>query len=162
MMIFPMLSPNWSLCFGVKEEMPFHDLVTLLRKKDTEGCVQEIATGLGLPIRISCRMSRKTSGQVLATDSEPEHWHGQTGLATVLRASLPRCPIPQHLPMFGSSGLQGFPIRVRVSENCHAHPDTFVAIMAHELSHVLLASLWSPHKDSELHTDLVPIVLGFR
>jgi hypothetical protein len=34
--------------------------------------------------------------------------------------------------------------------------------MAHELSHVLLASLWSPHKDSELHTDLVPIILGFR
>jgi hypothetical protein len=35
-------------------------------------------------------------------------------------------------------------------------------MMAHELSHVLLASLWSPHKDSELHTDLVPIILGFR
>lgn len=34
--------------------------------------------------------------------------------------------------------------------------------MAHELSHVLLACLWSPHKDSELHTDLVPIILGFR
>jgi len=27
---------------------------------------------------------------------------------------------------------------------------------------VLLASLWSTHKDSELHTDLVPIILGFR
>ncbi|MGP7977491.1 MAG: hypothetical protein ACLPOQ_10255, partial [Desulfobaccales bacterium] len=51
---------------------------------------------------------------------------------------------------------------VRVSENCHQHPHTFVAIMAHELSHVLLASLSSPHKDSELHTDLVPIILGFR
>jgi hypothetical protein len=64
--------------------------------------------------------------------------------------------------MFGTSGLQGYPIKVRVSENCHAHPDNFVGIMAHELSHVLLASLMSPHKDSELHTDLVPIILGFR
>jgi hypothetical protein len=64
--------------------------------------------------------------------------------------------------MFGTSGLQGYPIQVRVSENCHAHPDSFVAIMAHELSHVLLASLWSTHKDSELHADLVPIILGFR
>jgi (2Fe-2S) ferredoxin len=27
---------------------------------------------------------------------------------------------------------------------------------------VLLACLWSPYKESELHTDLVPILLGFR
>jgi hypothetical protein len=64
--------------------------------------------------------------------------------------------------MFGTSGLQGYPIQVRVSEHCHVHPDTFVAIMVHELSHVLLASLWSTRKDSELHTDLVPVILGFR
>lgn len=34
--------------------------------------------------------------------------------------------------------------------------------MAHELSHVLLDSLRHPDRDSELHTDLVPLVLGFR
>jgi hypothetical protein len=39
-------------CCGVKEEMPSDDLVTLLRKKDTQGCVQEIATRLDLPVRI--------------------------------------------------------------------------------------------------------------
>lgn len=149
------------ICFGVKEEMPFHDLVALLRKKDTEGCVQEIATRLGLPIRISLSYVPKDfrpgntdgfrSSALARTD-----WtgHGIEGITA-------QVSIPQHLPMFGTSGLQGYPIRVRVSENCHAYPETFVAMMAHELSHVLLASLHHPQKDSELHTDLVPIMLGF-
>ena len=34
--------------------------------------------------------------------------------------------------------------------------------MAHELSHVLLRSLFHPKWDSELHTDLVPVLLGFH
>lgn len=149
-------------CFGVKEEMPLHDLVALLRKKDTEGCVQEIASRLGLPIRISLSYVPKDfrpdntdgfrSSALARTD-----WtgHGVEGITA-------QVSIPEHLPMFGTAGLHGYPIRVRVSENCHAHPDTFVAIMAHELSHVLLASLWSAHKDSELHTDLLPLLFGFR
>jgi len=149
-------------CFGVKEELPFNNLVAFLQKKDTEGCVQEIATRLGLPIHISLSYIPKDfrpgntdgfrSSALARTD-----WtgHGIEGITA-------QVSIPQNLPMFGTSDLQGYLIRVRVSENCHAHPDTFVAIMEHELSHVLLASLWSPHKDSELHTDLVPIILGFR
>lgn len=149
-------------CLGVKEEIASHDLVALLRKRYTEGCVQEIATRLGLPIRINLsyvpkdfrpgNTDRFRSSALARTD-----WTGRSIEGITAQVS-----IPQHLPMFGTSGLQGYPIQVRVSENCHAHPDTFIAIMAHELSHVLLASLWSPHKDSELHTDLVPIILGFR
>jgi hypothetical protein len=150
------------ICFGVKEEVPFLDLVALLQKKDTERCVQEIATRLGLPIRISLSYIPKdfrrgdtdgfNSSALARTD-----WTGR-GIEGITAQVL----IPQHLPMFGTSSLNGYPIRVRVSENCHAHPETFVAIIAHELSHVLLASLMSPHKDSELHTDLIPILLGFR
>ena len=149
-------------CLGIKEEVPSHDLVALLKKNDTEGCVQEIATRLGLPICINL--------SYIPTDFSPgnpkrfrsstlvrTNWTGRGTEAITAQVS-----IPPSLPIFGTSGLQGYPIHVRVSENCHAHPDTFVAIMAHELSHVLLACLWSKHKDSELHTDLVPIILGFR
>lgn len=149
-------------CLGVKEEMPFHDLVALLRKRDTEGCTQEIATRLGLPIRISLSYvpkdfrPGKTDG-FRSSAVVPTDWTGR-GIGSITA----QVSIPQHLPMFGTSGLQDYPIRVRVSENCRAHPDTFVAIMAHELSHVLLASFGSPYKESELHTDLVPILLGFR
>ena len=149
-------------CLGVKEEMDSHDLVALLEKEDTEGCVQEIAARLGLSIRINLsyvpkdyrpgNTNRFYTSALAQTDS---NGRGIEGIFA-------QVSIPQHLPMFGMSGLQGYPIPVRVSKNCHAYPDTFVAIMAHELSHVLLASLWSTHKDSELHTDLVPIILGFR
>jgi hypothetical protein len=149
-------------CFGVSGEVPFNDLVTLLDKKDTERCVQEIATRLGLPIRISLSYVPKdfslgsTDGFLSSALARTD----RTGCG--IEGITAQVSIPQDLPMFGTAGLQGYPIRVRVSENCHAHPDTFVQIMAHELSHVLLASLWSPHKDSELHADLVPILLGFR
>jgi hypothetical protein len=149
-------------CLGVKEEVASHDLVALLQKKDAEGCVQEIATRLGLPIRVNLtyipkgfkpdNTNRFSSSALAQTDGTGRGIEGITAQVSM----------PRHLPMFGTSGLQGYPIQVRVSENCHTHPDTFVAMMAHELSHVLLASLWSTRKDSELHTDLVPIILGFR
>lgn len=149
-------------CFGVKEDMPIDDLATLLRKKDTERCVQEIATRLGLPIRINLSYVPKdfTPGSTDTFRSSALARTNWTGCG--IEGITAQVSIPQNLPMFGTIGLQDYPIPVRVSENCHAYPDTFVAIMAHELSHVLLASLWHSQKDSELHTDLVPILLGFR
>ncbi len=146
---------------GIKEELALDDLVGLLRKGDAEGCVQGIATRLGLPIRIDLSYvpkdfrlgnNRFHSSALAQTDSAG---HGIEGIVA-------QVAVPQHLPMWGTSRLHDYPIKVSVSENCHARSDTFVAIVAHELSHVLLACLWSPHKDSELHADLVPIVLGFR
>jgi hypothetical protein len=149
-------------CFGVREDRPLDDLVALLRKKDTEGCVQAIATRLGLPIRINLSFVPKdfrpgSTDKFYSSALSRTDWTGRGIEGIVAQVS-----IPQNLPMFGTTGLQHYPIRVRVSENCHAYPATFVAIMAHELSHVLLASLRHPQKDSELHTDLVPILLGFR
>ena len=149
-------------CLGIKEEMGSHDLVALLWKKDTEGCVQEIATRLGLPIRINLSYVPKdfkpgNTNRFRSSALSKTDWTGR-GIGGIIA----QVSIPQYLPMFGTSDLQGYPIQVRVSENCHAHPDTFIAVMAHELSHVLLASLRLTHMDSELHTDLVPIILGFR
>lgn len=149
-------------CLGVKEDTPLDQLATLLRKKDTEACVQEIAARLGLPIRINLTYVPKdfrtgTTDGFRSSALARTDWtgHGIEGITAQVY-------IPQNLPMFGTTGLQDYPIQVRVSENCRAHPAAFVAVMAHELSHVLLSSLWHPQKDSELHTDLVPILLGFR
>jgi len=147
---------------GVKEEVPFHDLVAFLNKKDTEGCVQEIATQLGLPIRVNLTYIPK--------DFDPENIEGfgSTALSRTNQAGhgiegiVAQVLIPQELPIFGSSALENYPIQVRVTENSHQHPETFATLIAHELSHVLLASLRSPYKDNELHTDLVPIILGLR
>lgn len=149
-------------CLGVKDQTPYQDLLALLRKKDTQGCVQEIASRLGLPIQISLSYvpkdfkggdtNRFHTEQLARTD-----WTGR-GIGGITA----QVAIPEHLPMYGSKALEGYLIRVRVSENCQEYPATFIAVMAHELSHVLLRSLIHPQKDSELHTDLVPILLGFR
>ena len=149
-------------CLGIKEDVAPEDFLTPLRRNDTDECVRGIASQLGLPIRVSLSYASEefrpgnTDGfRSSALSRTDRNGRGIDGIFA-------QVAIPPNLPMFGTPELQGYPIRVRVSENCLARPDTFVAIMAHELSHVLLASLWSPHKDCELHTDLVPILLGFR
>ena len=146
---------------GVKEETSPSGLVALLRKKDVQGCVREIAARLGLPIDVNLSYvprdfrlddtNRFRSSSLAQTDSNGRGIEGITAQVVM----------PEHLPMFGTHDLEGYPVQVRVSENCHAYPETFVAVMAHELSHVLLRSLRHPQKESELHTDVVPILLGF-
>lgn len=149
-------------CFGVKEDISPDALYDLLEKNDTEGCVQEIARLLELPIRISLSYVPKdyrpdNANSFRSSSLSKTDWTGRGTEGIIAQVS-----IPPHMPMYGTSSFQGYSISVRVSENCSSHPETFVAIMAHELSHVLLAALMSPYKDSELHTDLVPIILGFR
>ena len=149
-------------CLGVKEDICPDNFLRLLYNRDIKGCVQEIATRLGLPVRIDLsfvpkgfRPNNKGGFHSSALAQTDRTGHSIEGI-------IAQVSIPQTLPLFGSSSLEGFPIRVQISENCYDHPSTFIAVIAHELSHVLLACLRSPHKDSELHTDLVPILLGFR
>ncbi len=111
--------------------------------------MQEIAIRLGLPICIKLSYV-------------PKGFSSSTWSDLGIEGTIAQVSIPQNLPRFGSPGLQGYPIQVRISENCHDYPDTFIYIMIHELSHVLLASIDASYKDSELHTDLIPILLGFR
>ncbi len=148
-------------CFGVKEDMPYDRLISLLQAGQVEECVQEVASRLGLPVRIKLvyvpKGYRRDSPRFHSTALARADRMGR-GIEGIVAQVL----IPQHLPLFGSSSLRGYPIEVHVTEDCHVYPHTFVAIIAHELAHVLLASLLSPHRDSELHADLVPILLGLR
>ncbi len=66
------------------------------------------------------------------------------------------------MPLFGTPSLTNFPIAVRVSENCYKKPDTFISVIAHELSHILLHSLLHPQKDNEIYTDLTAMISGFN
>jgi len=147
---------------GLKDDESAEELLKRLENRDTQGCVQEIATRLRLPVRIDLSYissnfkagdSRRFETSYLSrTDGDG---HGVDGITA-------QVDIPRLLPVFGSPELNGYVIRVRVSENCGRNPHSFVTIMAHELSHVLLGALWHPMRDSELHTDLVPLLMGFR
>ena len=69
--------------------------------------------------------------------------------------------IPPSLPLFGSIELRNYPINVKISDNCLDYSLTFITIMAHELSHILLRSVWHKEKDNEFYTDLTAMILGF-
>jgi hypothetical protein len=153
---------------GVREDVALERFP--LGTEEAIPCIEAIARQLGLPIRAvvsyvpkgyrperqgddgARAAARFRTAALVNTD---ECGRGRHGI--VAQVSL-----PTSLPPYGTSSLDGFPIQVLLSEGCGDHPDTFVSVVAHELSHVLLHSLGHPHRQSELHTDLVPILLGFR
>lgn len=146
--------------FGVTEDIDSSNLASLLAENKIQDCVQEIATSLHLPVRVELiyvPQNFRPGSHGFRTTGLVRQDPVQDDLGIVAQVS-----IPQDIPMFGTPDLNGFPIRVRVNEHCHAHPDSFIAIMAHELAHVLLACMRHPQKDSELHTDLIPLICGYR
>lgn len=137
---------------GIKEDIPPAILLKTLRAGKIKECVENMAHYLGLPIAVNISYSSKFESRSLATtDSSGRGVGGITAQVS----------IPGHLPFYGSSGLQNFPINVKVSGNYQRHPETFMAIMAHELAHVLLHSLKFKKKDNEFYTDLTAMILGF-
>jgi len=69
--------------------------------------------------------------------------------------------IPSHLPKYGSDELKNFPININILKACEFKIETFISIMAHELSHVILHSLRNQYRDSEIATDILAMILGF-
>ena len=137
---------------GVKENIPAESVLEPLRNGKTKECIEKIANYLGLPIAVNLIISESfDSRELVATDDA-----GQAAEGITAQVSL-----PDSLPFYGSSELQGFPIQVKVSGECRRYPHIFVAVMAHELSHIVLHSLWHREKNNEIYTDLVAMLLGF-
>ena len=138
--------------FGIKESIPNETVLRPLRNDKTKECIEKIADYLGLPIAINLTISNEFESRDLVTTDH-------AGRATA--GITAQVSIPSQLPFYGTSALQGFPIQVKVSGDYQRHSETFVAIMAHELSHVLLHSLWHEEKNNEIYTDLAAMILGF-
>ena len=147
--------------FGVKEEAPHNEMVALLLTGKTKECIMAVASHLGLPVEIHLShvpkdyrpgATERFGGSHLArTDSEGRGVEAITAQVVV----------PENLPMYGTSSLVDFPIQVKVQENCDEQPDTFISVIAHELCHILLKSIWHPQRNNEVYTDLTSLLLGF-
>jgi hypothetical protein len=145
---------------GIKEDIPSEMVLNLFRSGSIDVSIERMASHLGLPIKVNIVTvpanhrqqdgSRFTTSALVKTDD--------TGKGT--ESITAQVSIPSYLPFYGSEILKGFPITVKVSDNCQKHPSAFLGIMAHELSHVILYSLLSPRKDNEVYTDLAGMVLG--
>jgi len=84
------------------------------------------------------------------------NWRGKGSSGIVAQVS-----IPSYLPFYGTPSMVNFPINVRLSENCEENPATLISIMAHELSHIVLCSMWHKKKENEFYTDLTAMLFGF-
>ncbi len=126
------------------------------------GCIEKVANYLGLPIVInlsyvSAEYQPRSAGNRFETSALVKTDRAGQGVEGITA----QVSIPSYLPSYGSSGLQNFPISVKISDSCKRHPEAFMAIMAHELSHILLHSLMHKEKDNEFYTDITAMILGF-
>ena len=124
------------------------------RKTNITTCIEYVANYLNLPIKVNLTYIPSDHN----IDGHDSAFAGNSSAAQRIAAQV---MIPPDLPLYGSSQFQGFPITVKVTDNCFDYPETFFCIMAHELSHVVLHSLWHREKNNEIYTDLTAMVLGF-
>lgn len=141
---------------GVKENIKTNSLLELFKVGKTKECVEKIAEYLGLPIKVNLiyvpddyrggNVSQNFSSNSLVKTNE--RGRGQNGITA-------QVSMPEYIPMFGTSSLESFIIDVKISQNISNYPKTFIAIMSHELSHILLGSLGRKEKNNEIYTDLI-------
>lgn len=138
---------------GIKENVSDSQLWELFNRGKIEDCIEKIADYLGLPIKVRIAYSSSfETKQIVETD---EVGKGKGGITAQVF-------MPDDLPFYGTKALVNLPISVKLTGNIKEHPDTFIAIMAHELSHVLLRVLRNKEKENEFYTDITAMMLGFN
>lgn len=147
--------------FGTREFVDHHKIISLIKSKKVKEAIKSIALYLGLPIEVNItyvpkgyRPSSNDGFQSTHLVKTDKHNRGVGGITA-------QVSIPSNLPFYGTPSMNNFPINVRLSENCAENPETLVSVMAHELSHIVLYSMWHKEKENEFYTDLTAMILGF-
>ena len=149
--------------FGIKEPVFCKNIFSLILDGKVKDSIKLIALQLGLPIDINITnvpndyRVQNDGNQFQSTHLVKVHRHGSGSEGIIAQVT-----IPANLPSYGSSALKGYPINVKISDNCKEDPAVFAMIIAHELSHVLLYSLIHPKKENEFYTDLTAMMHGFQ
>jgi len=146
---------------GIKEPVDSWKILSLIRSNKVREATEEIATYLGLPVKINLSYVPEgyrpnntdgfQSNHLVKTD-----WRGRGVSGITAQVS-----IPSNLPLYGTPSMVNFPVNMSVSENCSNNPMTLTSIIAHELSHIVLYSIMHKEKDNEFYTDLTAMILGF-
>lgn len=146
---------------GTKEFVNHEEIIHLIESKEIKKAIKNIALYLGLPVEINISYVPKgyqpnTNDGFHSTHIVKTNRQGQDSAYIVAQIS-----IPPNLPIYGFPGMVNFPINVRLSEDCAEYPATLICVMAHELSHIVLHSMWHKEKENEFYTDLTAMLLGF-
>ena len=146
---------------GIKESVAGSDLEALVSSGQVQQCVEAVCAQLGISPRVSVKhvssLAAHSSGdsfhstQLSKTDTRGRGYEGITA----------QVRLPRQVPLYGSAASEGLAVEVLVGDDVARHARTFLAMMAHELSHVLLYLLWHPQRDNEVWTDLTALLQGF-
>ena len=150
---------------GIREFVDYKKLIFLIRSNKTKESIKEIALYLGLPIEVNISYV-SAEYRPSATDGfHSTHLvktkRSSSGSGNITAGITAQVSIPPDLPLYGTPRMIDFPINVRLSENCAENPATLISVMAHELSHIVLYSIWHKEKENEFYTDLTAMILGF-
>jgi len=156
---------------GIKEFIDHKKLVSLIKDKKVKEAIKIIALYLGLPIEVKISYVPNGYRPVSNDGFQSTHFSNDGFQSTHLVKTdihnkgvggiTAQVSIPSTLPFYNTPGMINFPINIKLSENCSENPETLITVMAHELSHIVLHSLWHREKDNEFYTDLTAMILGF-
>jgi len=146
---------------GVKEFVNHKKIISLIKAKKIKEAIKTIALYLGLPIEVKLSYVPKGYRPGANDGFHSTHLVKTSFLNNSTSGIIAQVSIPSDLPLYGTAGMVDFPISVRLSENCAENPATLISILAHELSHILLHSIWHKEKENEFYTDLTAMILGF-
>jgi hypothetical protein len=145
---------------GIREPVQYSHFAGLINNKQLPKLVEAIASYMNLPIKAKVEFvadqyqAGKINFESKSLTGYDAAGHGSEGIVAQVQ-------IPGFVPFYGTSSLVGFPIDIKVSDNCLKSPQMFIAIMAHELTHILLHSFRHKSKENEFFTDLTAMTLGF-
>jgi len=112
-----------------------------------------------LSILFNCRLYEECIIEVL------RHYNISVKLRIVKTSNIAaNARIALYIPMPNYNSIEFKNLRFVVEYNdkyATLSVDRFIYCIAHELGHVLLHSRFSPHRDSEIATDLIAMVMGF-
>ncbi len=146
---------------GITEPVDSHDYVSLVKRKNFNECMKKIAQQYGLTLKFNIKIVPKgyrTNKSYYKTSGLVKTNEKGEGIESITAQVL----IPNHLPLFGESKLNDIAIDVTIGEECSDEPETFIAVMSHEIAHLLLETLRFPDKNNEIYVDIVPLLLGFH
>lgn len=148
--------------FGLREPVDHYDIVYLINEGNIDEAVIKIARELDLPIKVNISYISSNYNKNAKSGFEGQHVVEVKPQGSDSGGITAQVGIPPDLPFYGSERLKGFPIDIRLSEDSAKYPKTFISVMAHELTHVVLYSMHHLKKDNEIYTDLAAMIFGFH
>jgi len=131
---------------GIKEPVITSNLMDYFFENKFKELFEIIAQDMGMPIKVNLQIIPNQNINPLNS--------------SIMK--LAEVCIPSNFPLFGSEEMNNFLVTIRMDKNAPKNPDTLIAIITHELSHLLLASIKSRSFNNEIYTDIVPFLLGFK